>query len=204
MKVNAGKITAFALCSLPFVWALAATAGVAGQSLGANPIEKLLHHFGDWGLKLLLVTLAVTPARLVLKKPVIGRYRRMLGLFAFFYVLLHFLVYAALDQRLAWRPMLEDIVERPYITIGIAALLLMTPLAVTSTRGWMRRLGKRWGQLHKLVYAIAILGVWHFYWQVKQDVLEPLLHAAVLALLLGYRLWHRQRRRPRRRAVAPG
>ncbi|MEL7448544.1 MAG: protein-methionine-sulfoxide reductase heme-binding subunit MsrQ [Pseudomonadota bacterium] len=204
MAISVRKISLFAVCLLPAVWALFATFEVAGQSLGANPIERLLHHFGDWGLKILIVTLAVTPARVLLKKPTLTRYRRMLGLFAFFYVSLHFLVYAVLDQRLALSPMIEDIIERPYITIGIAALLMLIPLAITSTRGWIRRLGKRWQQLHWLVYPAAIFGVWHFYWQVKQDILEPVLHAAVLALLLGFRVWHKRKRRTPPRAVAAG
>ena len=119
----------------------------------------------------------------------------MLGLFAFFYVLLHFLTYAGLDQRFDLPAIIEDIVKRPYITIGMTALLLLLPLAITSTNAMMRRLGRRWQKLHRLVYPIAILGVWHFYWQVKQDILEPLIYGLILALLLGYRLfrrWHKK------------
>jgi len=130
------------------------------------------------------------------------RFRRMLGLFAFFYVLLHFMTYAGLDQRFDLAVIIEDIAERPYITIGMIALLLLLPLALTSTNGMMRRLGKRWQKLHRLVYVIAILGVWHFYWQVKLDTLEALIYAGILAVLLGFRLlvW---RRRKRRGAVGP-
>ena len=119
------------------------------------------------------------------------RFRRMLGLFAFFYILMHFLVYAGLDQRFDLPAIFEDIAERPYITIGFTALLLLLPLAITSTNGMMRRLGRRWQKLHRLVYLIAILGVWHFYWQVKLDTLEALIYALILALLLGYRAWRK-------------
>ncbi len=113
----------------------------------------------------------------------------MLGLFAFFYVVLHFTVYAVLDQGLNLTAIIEDVVKRPYITLGMASLLMLIPLAVTSTRGMMRRLGKRWQKLHRLVYVIAIMGVWHFYWQVKLDTLEPVLYALVLAGLLGARVY---------------
>ena len=121
------------------------------------------------------------------------RFRRMLGLFAFFYASLHFLVYAVLDQGLDLAVIVEDVIERPYITIGMTALLLLIPLAVTSTNGMMRRLGRNWRKLHRLVYVIAVLGVWHFWWQVKADWLEPLLYAAMLAALLAFRI-KRQRK----------
>jgi sulfoxide reductase heme-binding subunit YedZ len=117
-------------------------------------------------------------------------YRRMLGLFAFFYVVLHFVVYAALDQGLDIGAIGEDILKRPYITLGMAGLLMLVPLAVTSTRGMMRRLGKRWQKLHRLIYVIAIVGVWHFYWQVKLDTLAPVVYALVLAVLLGTRVYY--------------
>ena len=120
----------------------------------------------------------------------------MLGLFSFAYVLMHFLSYALIDQRLDLAAIGEDIIERPYITLGITALVLLVPLAVTSTNKMMRRLGRRWQLLHRLIYLVAILGVWHFYWQVKKDIVEPLAYAAILLVLLGYRQWvHRQRRR---------
>jgi sulfoxide reductase heme-binding subunit YedZ len=127
----------------------------------------------------------------------------MLGLFAFFYLLLHFLVYSGLDQHFDLPAIVEDIAERPYITIGVTALLLLIPLAVTSTNGMMRRLGKHWQKLHRLVYVIAVLGVWHFYWQVKLDTLEPLIYAGILAALLGFRLVDRRRRRQRSGRVEP-
>ena len=127
----------------------------------------------------------------------------MLGLFAFFYVLLHFTVYLVLDRRLDAAMIVEDIAKRPYITVGFTALLLLLPLAATSTQRMMRRLGRRWQQLHRLVYPIAILAVWHFYWQVKRDFTEPLVYAAIVATLLGWRAWHRRRRVPVTSRYAP-
>ena len=125
----------------------------------------------------------------------------MLGLFTFFYILLHFLTYAGLDQRFDIAVIVEDIVERPYITIGMSALLLLLPLAITSTKGMMRRLGKRWQKLHRLVYVIGALGVWHFYWQVKEDILEPSIYIIVLVVLLGYRILSRGSRKQASKAA---
>lgn len=200
--IRALKVALFALCLLPLTLLALELFGVGGLSLGANPIEELIHRLGKWGLRLLLITLAVTPLRKLTGWNGLLRFRRMLGLFAFFYVLLHFMTYAGLDQRFDLAVIIEDIAERPYITIGMIALLLLLPLALTSTNGMMRRLGKRWQKLHRLVYVIAILGVWHFYWQVKLDTLEALIYAGILAVLLGFRLlvW---RRRKRRGAVGP-
>lgn len=187
--VRAVKAVVFVLCLLPLARLALDAFGVAGLGLGANPIEELIHRLGKWGLNFLLVTLAVTPLRRLSGWNWLIRLRRMLGLFAFFYLLLHFLAYAGLDQRFDLAVILEDIVERPYITLGMTALVLLLPLALTSTNAMMRRLGRRWRQLHRLVYPIAILGVWHFYWQVKLDTLEPTIYAAILAALLGYRAW---------------
>ena len=189
------KVGVFALCLLPFGILLAEAFGWWGWSLGTNPVESLIHFTGTWGLNFLLATLAVTPLRRLTGRAWLTRFRRMLGLFAFFYLLLHFLAYAGVDQRFALAYILEDIAERPFITLGFAAFLMLTALAVTSTRGMMRRLGPRWKKLHRLVYPAAILGVWHYYWLVKADVLEPLLYAAGLALLLGLRAWWRWRGR---------
>lgn len=200
--IRALKVVLFALCLLPLTLLALELFGVGGLSLGANPIEELIHRLGKWGLRLLLITLAVTPLRKLTGWNALLRFRRMLGLFAFFYVLLHFMTYAGLDQRFDFAVIIEDVAERPYITIGMTALLLLLPLALTSTNGMMRRLGKRWKKLHRLVYVIAILGVWHFYWQVKLDTLEALIYAGILAVLLGFRLvvW---RRPTRRGAVGP-
>ena len=148
-----------------------------------------MHELGRWGLKFLLFTLAVTPLRRWTGWNWLIRFRRMLGLFAFFYILLHFVVYAVLDQSLDLAAIVEDIIKRPYITLGMAGLLMLIPLAVTSTRGMMRRLGKRWQKLHRLVYPIAIVGVWHFYWQVKLDTLDASIYAVILAVLLGTRIY---------------
>ncbi len=188
----------FLACLMPLAYLAAAAFGLAGLGLGANPVEKLLHELGRWGLKFLLITLSVTPLRRWTGWNWLIGYRRMLGLFAFFYVVLHFVVYAVLDQGFDIGAIGEDILKRPYITLGMAGLLMLIPLAVTSTRGMMRRLGKRWQKLHRLVYVIAIAGVWHFYWQVKLDTLAPTIYALVLALLLGVRVYHKQMTRLRR------
>jgi sulfoxide reductase heme-binding subunit YedZ len=182
------------VCLVPAAKLVLEAFGVAGMTLGANPVEELIHRCGKWGLNFLLITLAVTPVRRLTGWNWLVRFRRMLGLFAFFYVMMHFLVYAGIDQRFDLRAIVEDIAERPYITLGMTALLLLIPLAVTSTNGMMRRLGRRWQKLHRLVYAIAILGVWLFYWQVKLDTLEPLIYAGILAALLGFRYADRLRR----------
>jgi methionine sulfoxide reductase heme-binding subunit len=182
------KPAVFLLCLTPLFLLALQTIGVGGN-LGANPIEKIQDTLGQWGLRLLLITLAVTPLRDWFDAPWLVRLRRMLGLFAFTYVLLHFLNWLILDQGLYWPGILPDIAKRPFITIGFAALLLLIPLAVTSTNSMMRRLGKRWKKLHRLIYVIAILGVWHYYWQVKADVREPLIYAAIVAVLLGWRVW---------------
>ena len=183
------KPLVFLLCLLPVVHLLAGAFSIAGQGLGANPIEEMLHALGRWGLKFLLLTLAITPLRRWTGWNWLIRFRRMLGLFTFFYIVLHFLVYAVLDQGLDIEAIVEDVLKRPYITLGMAGLLMLIPLAVTSTKGMMRRLGKRWQKLHRLVYVIAVVAVWHFYWQVKLDTLEPTLYALVLAGLLGVRVY---------------
>lgn len=188
------KPVVFVLGLLPLLFLSLRVLNLAGYSLGANPIEALLHELGRWGLKFLLLTLAITPLRHWTGWNWLIRYRRMLGLFAFFYIVLHFLTYSVLDQGLDVGAIAEDIVKRPYITLGMTGLLLLIPLALTSTRGMMRRLGKRWQQLHRLVYVIAIVGVWHFYWQVKLDALDPTIYALGLIFLLTAR-W-RQRRVP--------
>lgn len=194
------KVFLFLLCLLPLGKLALEAFGVGGLGLGANPIEELIHRLGKWGLNFLLITLTVTPLRRLTGLNWLVRFRRMLGLFAFFYVLLHFLAYAWVDQRFDLAVILEDIVERPFITLGMTALVLLVPLALTSTNAMMRRLGRRWQQLHRLLYPIAILAVWHFYWQVKLDTLEASVYAAVLAALLGFRLvrrWRSRAARPR-------
>src|SRR5215468_1711510 len=193
------KPLVFVACLAPLAWLTCGALGLFGASLGADPVKELEHEAGKTALNLLLLTLAVTPVRELTSQPQLLRLRRMLGLFAFFYVVVHFTIYLVLDLELNFATLGADIAKRPYITIGFTALLLLIPLAVTSTNGMMSRLGRRWQTLHRLVYLIAVLGVWHFYWQVKRDVREPLLYAAMLAILLGYRV---VRARGRRRAAA--
>ena len=193
-----GRALLFVACVAPLVWLVARALGVAGLGLGANPIEALLRFLGLWGLRLLLATLCITPLSVRLRKPKLMGVRRLLGLFAFTYLGLHFLTWLVLDQWLSASRIVADIAKRPYITVGFTALLMLVPLAVTSTRGWMRRLGRRWHRLHKLVYPAAILGCVHFWWQVKADWREPLAYAVVLAGLLVWRL-----RRARRATTIP-
>lgn len=194
------KPIVFAMCLLPLLHAVGDLYGITG-TLGANPVENLQDRFGNWGLRFMLVALAVTPIRSITGQQWLIRFRRMLGLFAFFYVLLHFLVWLVIDQQLTLSAIVEDIVERPFITIGFAALLILLALTVTSTAGARRRLGRRWQKLHNWVYAAAILGVWHYWWQVKLDASEPAIYAGILAVLLGYRVWHK-RRQPARQQTA--
>ena len=185
------KPLVFVACLLPLGLVVGDTLNITG-TLGANPVEEILDRFGNWGLRFIMITLAITPLRRLTGWNWLARFRRMLGLFTFFYVLLHFLTWLILDQGVLLAAIIEDIAKRPFITIGMAALLLLLALAVTSTNGMRRRLGRRWQKLHNSVYAIAILGVWHYWWQVKQDITEPAIYAAILAALLGIRLWWRR------------
>ncbi len=187
------KAVAFVLALLPLARLVL---GALFDRLGANPIELITRSTGTWTLTFLLVTLAVTPVRKLTGWNWLARLRRMLGLFAFFYVALHFTTYLWLDQFFDWSAIVKDVVKRPFITIGFTAFVLMIPLAVTSTNAMVRRLGaRRWLALHRLVYVLAICGVIHYWWLVKRDITQPALYAAVLALLLAYRLigWLRVR-----------
>jgi len=180
------KAAVFAACLIPvarLVWL-----GFHNR-LGANPIEYITHSTGWWTLAFLLITLSVTPLRRLLNLPWLLRLRRMLGLFAFFYVSLHFVTYIWLDQFFDWMEIVKDVGKRPFITVGFSAFVLLIPLALTSTNAMVKRLGaRRWQLLHRLVYAIAILGVLHFWWLVKKDITEPFIFASLLALLLIIRL----------------
>lgn len=168
--------------------------GVYG--LGANPIERVLHHSGWWTLTLLLVTLLITPLRRITGRNDLIRLRRPLGLFAFFWGTVHLGLYLGLDQLFAWDYIVEDVVERPFITVGFAAWLVLLPLALTSTRGWIRRLGRRWGHLHRGIYVATVLGMVHFYWRVRADTREPLIFAAAFVALMALRMrWTRRVRR---------
>jgi methionine sulfoxide reductase heme-binding subunit len=157
----------------------------------------MLHTCGKWTLNFLTITLCMTPLTDLTRWRSWLRFRRMFGLFAFFYVLLHFCVYLLLDQAGKLGALSQEIMKRPYITIGMLGLLLLVPLALTSTASAQRRLGRRWIRLHRLVYLVAILGVWHYWWGVKKDIREPLLYACALTLLLGYRLWKQRKSLPR-------
>ena len=172
--------------------------------LGANPIEALIRQLGVWGLRLLIVGLAITPAARLLKAPRLIRFRRTIGLFAFTYVLLHLSIYIGIDQFFNWTAIGKDIVKRPYITIGMAAFVLLVPLAVTSTNWAIRKLGPlRWRKLHRLIYLIVPAGVVHYFLLVKADTRPPLIYGAIVATLLGWRVWEWARKRPARvRAVA--
>ena len=185
--VHAAALTPMAILA----WQVVDVARTGSNALGADPVAEIEHRLGIWALRLLMATLAVTPLRQLTGQPVLLRFRRMLGLYAFAYATLHFGAYLVLDLRGYWSLVFEEIAKRPYITVGFSAWLLLVPLAITSTKGWIRQLGRLWGQLHKLVYAVAVLAVLHFWWLVKSDIREPLLYAAILAVLLGWRAWKR-------------
>ncbi len=164
--------------------------------LGANPIEALIRQLGVWGLRFLLIGLAITPVARLLRQPRLIRFRRTVGLFAFAFVLLHWCTYVGVDQFFDWAAVIKDIYKRPFITIGMTAFVLLIPLAVTSTNAAIRKLGPiRWRRLHRLIYVIAPLGVLHYYMLVKADHRPPLIYAAILAVLLAYRLWEWRRKR---------
>lgn len=159
------------------------------NELTANPIEFITHTTGDWTMRFLIITLAITPLRKLLRQPLLIRYRRMLGLFAFFYVCLHFSTWIGLDKFFNWTEMWKDVQKRRFITVGFAGFVLLIPLAVTSTAGWIRRLGgKRWQLLHRLIYVTAILGVIHYFWLVKSDIHKPLQYAVLVGILLLWRV----------------
>jgi methionine sulfoxide reductase heme-binding subunit len=162
------------------------------DALGANPIEKITHRTGDWALRLLLITLSVTPLRIFFGWQVLMRLRRMFGLFAFFYVCLHFSTYLVFDHFFDIGEIVKDIIKRPYVTMGFLAFVMLIPLALTSTNKKMKQLGKNWKRLHQLVYVIAVCGILHYLWLVKADLLQPLIHAAILVVLLGVRVWHQR------------
>lgn len=195
LRVNPLKILVWALGLLPLArvaWWL--RDGIYG--LGANPIERVLHHSGWWTLALLLATLLITPLRRITGRNDLIQLRRPLGLFAFFWATVHFALYLGLDQLFAWEYIIEDVIERPFITVGFAAWLALLPLAITSTRGWIRRLGRRWRLLHRTIYLAAALGIIHYYWRVKADTTEPLLFAAVFVGLMALRMRWTERQRP--------
>ena len=188
------KVAVFLICLIPFadlLWRF-----ITGN-LGINPVETLQHGTGDWTIRFIVFTLCITAFRKLFKLPDLIRFRRMLGLFAFFYVCLHFLTYLGPDQSFDLAGMWKDVVKRPFITVGFAAFVLLIPLALTSTAGWIRRLGgKRWQALHRSIYLCAVLGVIHYYWLVKSDVREPLFYALLVGTVLFWRFteWLAKRR----------
>jgi sulfoxide reductase heme-binding subunit YedZ len=206
--VIVAKVVVHALALTPFAWLLWKVRDVAttgSNALGADPVAEIEHFLGLWAIRFLMLALAITPLRQWTGQAVLVRFRRMLGLYAFFYASVHFSAYLGLDLRGYWTQIFEEIAKRPYITVGFAAWLLLVPLAVTSTTGWIRRLGRNWARLHKLVYAIGVLAVLHFWWLVKSDIREPLLYASILAVLLGWRAWKAWsvRRAARPAAISP-
>lgn len=219
-RIRWSKIVVFAACLVPLAWIICRAfsqqlpPSLASHipDLGADPISEITHFTGDWTIRFLLITLAVTPLRRLTKQYKLIQFRRMLGLFAFFYGCLHLLTWVLLDKVLAlqalgdlhfgslMQQMALDIAKRRYITVGMLGLALMAPLAITSTKGWIRRLGKRWQKLHRLIYFSAIAGVIHYYWLVKADASLPRLYALIVAGLLAIRiaLWAQQRKRQQR------
>jgi sulfoxide reductase heme-binding subunit YedZ len=195
------KVPVFVLCLAPFLWL---SWLFWKQDLGPNPLETITHFTGDWAIRLIVATLAITPLRKLLQLPDLIRFRRMIGLFAFFYGCLHLAIYLYFDRQLLFSSILRDVAKRPFITMGMASFLLMLPLAVTSTKGWIRRMGgKRWQGLHRLVYASAVAAVIHYYWLVKSDVRLPRLYGALVAILLLFRAAVWLRARAPKKAVRP-
>ena len=189
------KVIVFLLCLIPLArlgW------GIWNDTLGANPIEFVIRALGDWALRFVLITLAVTPLRKLTGWTWLMTLRRMLGLYAFFYATLHLSTYIWVDQFFDWIAIAKDIIKRPFITVGMLTYTLLVPLAITSNNAMIRRMGgKRWQFLHRAIYIIGALGVLHFWWMVKLDITQPAIYAAVLSVLLGLRLlWLRQRQRP--------
>jgi methionine sulfoxide reductase heme-binding subunit len=201
------KPLVFLACLVPAALVVSDLFGITGD-LGANPVEAILDRFGNWSIRFVMIALAVTPLRKITGWNWLQRFRRMLGLFAFFYVLMHFLTWFVLDQGMLWTAIVEDIAKRPFITLGFTAFLLLTAMALTSPVAVRRRMGRRWQQLHNSVYVVGILAVWHYWWQVKADFREPLIYALILAGLLGYRLLGRlpaaKRRKGQERRSAVG
>ena len=188
-----GKPLVFLLCLVPL--GLLVRAFLLDE-LGANPIEKVELETGRWTLRMLAITLAITPLRRITGWNGLARYRRMLGLFTYFYASTHLLVYIGLDMVFDASDIIEDVLKHLYVTVGMLTFLILTPLAITSTKGWVRRLGKRWVKLHRLIYVAAITGTIHYLWAVKKDTFLPLVYLAIFIVLLGYRLWdHLSKRR---------
>lgn len=182
---QAAKITVFSICLIPLSQLVF---GAITNDLGADPIETLHFRTGDWALRFLLITLSLTPLQRIFRFTAAQRFRRMFGLYSFFYASLHLTVYVALDQSLSWEQLTDDIPKSPYVLVGLATFLLLLPLALTSNRYMMRKLSVRWKKLHRLVYPAAVLAVIHFLWLVKADISEPLIYALILGILFAVRI----------------
>ena len=187
------KPIVFLICLLPIILVLTDLFEISG-TLGANPIENIQDRFGIWGLRFIVILLMISPLKKITGNIWLIQFRRMIGLFAFFYVLMHFSVWLILEQSLLMPAILEDVIKRPFITIGFIALLILLILASTSTSKIRRSMGKKWDKLHQSVYLASILGIWHFWWQVKKDITEPLIYAVIIFILLTYRLWNKYRK----------
>ena len=187
------KPIVFLICLLPIILVLTDLFEISG-TLGANPIENIQDSFGIWGLRFIVILLLISPLKKISGIIWLIQFRRMIGLFAFFYVLMHFLVWLLLEQSLLMPAIIEDVTKRPFITIGFIALLILLILASTSTSKIRRSMGKKWDKLHQSVYLASILGVWHFWWQVKKDITEPLIYAVIIFILLTYRLWNKYKK----------
>ena len=187
------KPIVFLICLLPIILMLSDLFEISG-TLGANPIENIQDRFGIWGLRFIVILLLISPLKKISGIIWLIQFRRMIGLFAFFYVLMHFLVWLLLEQSLLMPAIIEDVTKRPFITIGFIALLILLILASTSTSKIRRSMGKKWDKLHQSVYLASILGVWHFWWQVKKDITEPLIYAVIIFILLTYRLWDKYKK----------
>ena len=181
------KPAVFLLCLMPLLLIISDLFEITG-TLGANPIENMQDRFGIWGLRFIVTVLMISPLRSITGFTWITQFRRMIGLYAFFYVLMHFLVWLLLEQSLLMSAIIEDIATRPFITIGFIALLILLALASTSTMKIRKKMGNSWVRLHSSIYLASILGVWHFWWQVKKDITEPLIYAIIISILLLYRL----------------
>jgi sulfoxide reductase heme-binding subunit YedZ len=198
MKSRWAKILLFLTCLVPL--ALLAYQVYYGVTLAtmANPVEYITHATGDWTIRFLLITLSITPLRIIFKQPQLVRFRRMLGLFAFFYGSLHFATWFGLDKVFSLSEMWADVLKRRFITVGFLGFVLMVPLAITSTAGWVRRMGyKKWQKLHRLIYFSATAGVIHYYWLVKSDIRLPVLYGLILLVLLGWRYFHSMASKPK-------
>ena len=181
------KPAVFLLCLMPLLLIIGDLFEITG-TLGANPIENMQDRFGIWGLRFIVTVLMISPLRSITGFTWITQFRRMIGLYAFFYILMHFLVWLLLEQSLLMSAIIEDIATRPFITIGFIALLILVALASTSTMNIRKKMGNNWVRLHSSIYLASILGVWHFWWQVKKDITEPLIYAIIISILLLYRL----------------